>query len=217
MQKYYAIKNGRKTGIFTQWSGSNGAETQVKSFPKALFKSFTSEADANKWLNEQSSNVTDNNTKKNIIEIFTDGACSGNPGPGGYAAIIRKQGKDIELYAGFKLTTNNRMELMACIAALEYLEDVSDVIVFSDSKYIVDAVEKGWAQKWKQNNWMRNKRDKAENSDLWGKLLSLIETHRVIFKWVRGHNGHPENERCDFLAVKSSQHPTLTDKYFENK
>ncbi len=143
------------------------------------------------------------------IIIYTDGACSGNPGPGGYGIVILSGKKRQELSGGYKLTTNNRMELMAAIVGLEELEFPSIVTLYTDSKYIVDAVTKGWAKRWRANGWKRNKKDKAMNPDLWGKLLDLCDKHEVEFSWVRGHSGNIENECCDKLAVKASQQVDL--------
>lgn len=142
---------------------------------------------------------------KKQVEIFTDGACSGNPGPGGYGVILRYKGINKELFGGEPSTTNNRMELTAVITGLSALKESCDVILYSDSKYIIDAVQKGWAQKWQSNGWMRNKKEPALNPDLWEKLLELLKVHHVEFVWVKGHAGHPENERCDQLAVQQSQ------------
>ncbi len=139
------------------------------------------------------------------VELYTDGACSGNPGAGGWGAILRFGPHEKELSGGEGNTTNNRMELSAVIAGLSALKEPCAVTVYSDSKYIVDAVTQGWAEKWKQNGWMRNKKDKALNPDLWEALLSLLKTHQVTFVWVKGHAGHPENERCDALAVAQSR------------
>lgn len=145
------------------------------------------------------------------IEMYTDGACSGNPGPGGYGTILRYNGHEKEFSAGYKKTTNNRMELMAIIVGLEALKEPCQVDVYSDSKYIVDAVNQGWAQRWKRNGWKRNKKEYAKNTDLWERLLALLNKHRVNLLWVKGHAGHAENERCDQLAVAASKHPELTD------
>ena len=138
---------------------------------------------------------------KKRVEIFTDGACSGNPGPGGYGAIL-KYGEHIkELSGGEEQTTNNRMELTAVITALEALKEPCLVILTTDSKYVVDGIEKGWAKSWRENGWKKKDKKPALNPDLWGKLLDLLEIHEVKFNWVKGHAGHPENERCDELAV----------------
>ncbi len=135
------------------------------------------------------------------VEIFTDGACSGNPGPGGYGVILRYQGRERELSGGEKSTTNNRMELTALIQGLQALKEPCRVTLYSDSKYVVDAIQKGWAKKWRANGWMRTKTERALNVDLWEKALQLLERHEMRFVWVKGHAGHPENERCDRLAV----------------
>ena len=138
---------------------------------------------------------------KKRVEIFTDGACSGNPGPGGYGAIL-KYGEHIkELSGGEEQTTNNRMELTAVITALEALKEPCLVVLTTDSKYVVDGIEKGWAKSWRENGWKKKDKKPALNPDLWGKLLDLLEVHEVKFNWVKGHAGHPENERCDELAV----------------
>lgn len=146
------------------------------------------------------------------VEIFTDGACSGNPGPGGYGVILKYNGHSKELSAGYKNTTNNRMELMAIIKGLEALKEPCEVTVYSDSRYIVDAINKGWVQRWAANHWMRNKKEAAKNIDLWERLLKLLKHHRVTFNWVKGHAGHEENERCDQLAVQAAANPTLIDR-----
>ncbi|MDO4945761.1 MAG: ribonuclease HI [Ruminococcus sp.] len=139
------------------------------------------------------------------IEIFTDGACSGNPGSGGYGVILRYKETSKELWGGEPETTNNRMELTAVITGLSALKEPCSVKLYSDSKYIIDAVTKGWARKWQANGWVKGDKKPALNSDLWEKLLALLEIHRVEFIWVKGHAGHPENERCDELAVMGSR------------
>lgn len=138
------------------------------------------------------------------VEIFTDGACSGNPGPGGWGAVLRYGSAEKELSGGAADTTNNRMELSAVIAALSALKEPCKVTLTSDSKYVIDAVTKGWAKKWQANGWVKSDKKPALNADLWKKLLALLEKHDVRFVWVKGHAGHPENERCDRLAVEQS-------------
>lgn len=138
---------------------------------------------------------------KKRVEIFTDGACSGNPGPGGYGAILRYGEHIKELSGGEEQTTNNRMELTAVITALEALKEPCSVVLTTDSKYVVDGIEKGWAKSWRENGWKKKDKKPALNPDLWGRLLDLLEVHEVKFNWVKGHAGHPENERCDELAV----------------
>ena len=146
-----------------------------------------------------------------LVQIHTDGACLGNPGPGGYGVVLRFGDHCKELSGGFRLTTNNRMELLAAIKGLEALNQPCQVVLYSDSKYVVDAVEKGWAVKWRASGWMRNKREKAVNPDLWAPLLDLCATHDVEFRWVRGHSGVADNERCDRLAVAAAKGNDLAE------
>ncbi len=138
---------------------------------------------------------------KKEVEIYTDGACSGNPGPGGYGVILKYKGQVKELSGGEPQTTNNRMELMGVITGLNALKEPCVVMLYSDSKYIIDAINKGWAKKWRANNWIKSDKKKALNIDLWEQLLDLLDKHEVTFNWVKGHAGHTENERCDELAV----------------
>lgn len=135
------------------------------------------------------------------IEIFTDGACSGNPGVGGWGAILRFNGHTKELSGGEANTTNNRMELTAVIEALKALKEPCEAVITTDSKYVSDAITLGWAEKWRANGWKKADKKPALNVDLWEKLLELLSIHKVTFNWVKGHAGHPENERCDALAV----------------
>lgn len=139
------------------------------------------------------------------VLIFTDGACKGNPGPGGWGAVLRYKETDKEISGGERNTTNNKMELTAVIKALELLKEPCKVTLFSDSQYVCNALKLGWAKKWQQNNWMRNKKEPALNPDLWERLLKLCEIHQVDVNWVKGHAGHPENERCDRLAVAQAE------------
>ncbi|NLV30581.1 MAG: ribonuclease HI [Acidobacteria bacterium] len=143
------------------------------------------------------------------MEIFTDGACRRNPGPGGYGVVLLYESRRRELSGGFRLTTNNRMEILAAIAGLEALKEPCRVRLYSDSQYLVNAIEKGWAARWRAAGWKRNSREKAVNPDLWERLLELCRVHRVEFLWVRGHAGHPENERCDRLATAAADAPDL--------
>lgn len=138
------------------------------------------------------------------VEIFTDGACSGNPGPGGWGTILRYNGIEKELSGGEANTTNNRMEMIAVIEGLKALKQPCHVILTSDSQYVCNGITKGWAAKWKKNNWIKSDKTKAKNPELWDELLSLLDKHDVEINWVRGHNGHPENERCDRLAVEAA-------------
>ena len=135
------------------------------------------------------------------IDLFTDGACSGSRGRGGGGAVLRYNGQEKELCGGEASTTNNRMELTAVIEGLSALKEPCDVTLTSDSKYVLDAIEKGWARSWKRNGWRKADKKPALNADLWDRLLTLLDIHTVRLVWVRGHQGHPENERCDQLAV----------------
>lgn len=145
------------------------------------------------------------------VTIYTDGACSGNPGPGGYGVVLIFNGNRKEISGGFNNTTNNRMELMGVITGLESLKEKCKVQIVSDSKYIVDAVEKGWLEKWRSNGWMRTKSEEAKNSDLWKRLWDLMEYHEVKFKWVKGHSDNPENTVCDKLAVAETKKEGLPE------
>ena len=139
------------------------------------------------------------------IEIYTDGACSGNPGPGGWGAVLVYNGKEKELSGSEKNTTNNRMELTAVIMALNSLNQPCEVKLTTDSKYVCDAINKSWVYSWRKNGWKKSDKKPALNVDLWKELLSLLEKHEVEFIWVKGHNGHKYNEICDALAVKEYQ------------
>lgn len=144
------------------------------------------------------------------ITIYTDGACSGNPGPGGYGAVLLdSEGRRKELFGGFRNTTNNRMELMGVITGLEALKRPCDVTLISDSEYIINAITKGWLIGWQKKGWRKSDKKPVMNIDLWERLLPLIEEHNVEFQWTRGHAGNLENERCDKLAVAASQMSNL--------
>ncbi|MCL2855127.1 MAG: ribonuclease HI [Defluviitaleaceae bacterium] len=134
------------------------------------------------------------------VDIYTDGACSGNPGPGGFGVVLLHSKHRKEMQGAYKLTTNNRMEIMAAIVGLEALKEPCTVHLYSDSRYLVDAIEKGWVQRWQANGWKRNKSEMAVNVDLWERLLPLLDKHKVEFVWVKGHASNVENNRCDGLA-----------------
>ena len=144
------------------------------------------------------------NRARKSVEIFTDGACRGNPGPGGWAAILRWGGFEKELTGGAAETTNNRMELTAAIEGLSALKEPCIVHLYSDSKYLTDAVNQGWLDKWRAKAWKRQGNEPVKNEDLWKRLCAAMEPHCTAFIWVRGHDGHPENERCDALATASA-------------
>ena len=201
-KKYYAVRRGRKTGVYTEWFGPGGAQAQVVGFPGAEFKGFSTRTEAEKFLKPQS--VVHSMTPKggdHRIQVFTDGGAVGNPGPGGFGAvIIRPDGQRQELCGAFKWTTNNRMEMMGCIKALEAIDDKLPIALHSDSRYLVDAVNKGWARAWRRRNWKKANGAPALNIDLWQRLLMLLDDRDVLLKWVKGHAGHVWNERCDQLV-----------------
>ena len=151
------------------------------------------------------------------VTIYTDGACRGNPGPGGYGVVLIYGPHRKELSGGYRLTTNNRMEMMAAIVGLEALKFPCAVNLYTDSRYLVDAMTQGWAHKWRLNGWKRNQKEKAKNPDLWERLLDVSGQHEVTFLWVKGHAGDEENECCDRLAVAAAQEPDLLlDLGYEN-
>jgi ribonuclease HI len=157
-------------------------------------------------------------SERDHVTVYTDGACNGNPGPGGYAAVLLGGGGRREVTGGRRLTTNNRMEMQAVIAALEALPGPCRATVHSDSQYVVEAMTKGWAARWRANGWRRNRTEFAVNTDLWGRLLDLCGTHDVAFVWVRGHAGDADNERCDQLAVAAAGGADLpADEGYERK
>jgi ribonuclease HI len=167
----------------------------------------------NSESNDDPDKKTDSNQALSSVIIYTDGAAEPNPGPGGYGVVLISGKHRKELSGGFRKTTNNRMELMGVIVGLEALSKRCRVTLFSDSKYVVDSVERGSVHRWKKNNWYRTKTDKAKNSDLWERFLTVFEKHVVKFKWAKGHAGVPENERCDELAVAAAQSGNLSPDF----
>ena len=152
------------------------------------------------------------------MKIYTDGGCKPNPGPGGYGVVLVHPKKRAEASGGFRKTTNNRMEIFAVVAGLEMLKQPCEVTLFSDSQYVVKSMTKGWVQSWKRKRWWRSKTDPVPNADLWERLLALCGVHQVAFRWVRGHAGHAENERCDQLAVAALRQPNLkVDEGYEKQ
>ena len=145
----------------------------------------------------------------NHVTIYTDGACRGNPGPGGYGVILMKGNHQKELSAGYQHTTNNRMEIMAVVAGLESLKTACQVTVYSDSKYVIDSITKGWVYGWQKRGWLKADKQPAQNADLWQRLLPLLQKHHVSFVWVKGHGDNPHNNRCDELAVAATKHTQL--------
>jgi ribonuclease HI len=228
-KKYYAVAVGRQPGIYTQWFGDAGAQAQVVGFQRAVYKGFPTREEALSFIRDRRSGKktsvhpsrqtrtrsTATSAAKpdaclaDRIVIYTDGSSLGNPGPGGYGVVIASSGGNRELSGGFRKTTNNRMELLACIVGLEQLETSSAVALYSDSRYVVDGISKGWAKKWRRNNWRKSTGERALNIDLWERLLSLCDRHAVHFVWVKGHAGNPGNERCDQLATQAANRPNL--------
>lgn len=151
-------------------------------------------------------------SKMVTVEIYSDGACSKNPGPGGWACILKHKNHELKISGNEAHTTNNRMELLAIINAFKALKKTCKVVVYTDSKYVVDSINNGWAKRWQQNNWMKNNKEKALNPDLWQKLLSFVDKFQTTFIWVKGHNGHPENEICDKMAVAQYRKLIQNDK-----
>lgn len=151
------------------------------------------------------------------VEIYTDGGCINNPGPGGYGVVLLYGNHRKELSGGFRLTTNNRMEILAAVKGLEALKEPCRVTIFSDSQYLVNAIEKGWASRWRSKGWRRNRKEKALNPDLWERLLRLCERHEVRFRWIRGHAGTEGNERADQLAREAAaKEDREIDEMYEN-
>jgi ribonuclease HI len=239
-KQYYVVVRGHEPGVYDEWLGENGAARQVQGFPGALYKGFRRRKDAVAWLRDvreaqpalelapglsdfldlpesrQPEETAEDILRSGKVLIYTDGGAIGNPGPGGYGAVLRYNDHRRELSGGYRLTTNNRMELMACIKALEALKFASSVVLYSDSRYVVDGVTKGWAERWRANGWQRTGREKAENVDLWARLLDLRDRHEVAFRWVEGHTGNPENERCDQLAGEAARQEDLPpDRAYE--
>lgn len=157
-------------------------------------------------------------TKKEV-SIYTDGACLGNPGRGGYGVVLCYNGNQKQLSGGFRLTTNNRMEIMAAIVGLEALKSPCTVTLYTDSRYVADGITKGWARRWRAKGWRRTDKEKALNADLWTRLLGLCDQHTVQFRWIKGHAGHELNELCDMLSKEAANAPNLLDDdgYMDSK
>jgi ribonuclease HI len=230
-KKFYGVARGRKPGIYTTWPA---AEAQVKGFPGAVYKGFFSRSEAEAFLKapgccRRSVGLADSNQDKKLsfhdmdsgetVIIYTDGGSINNPGPGGYGIVQIYRNQHKERSGGFRLTTNNRMELMACIVALRELEyREKPVIIHSDSSYVVNGITKGWAKGWRRRGWRKSDNTPALNSDLWKEVLDLVQELDVSFKWVKGHAGHPLNERCDTLANTTARQNKLPpDEIYEKQ
>jgi ribonuclease HI len=239
-KKYYAVAVGKTRGIFTQWFGPGGAERQVRGYAGAIYKGFTNLQEAEAFLarhpkgsarrsaaagtarsgskaaSSRTAELTTQSGGKGRIVIYTDGGSIGNPGPGGYGVVIVNGSNIRELSRGYRMTTNNRMELLACIAGLSAIKEPASIVLHSDSKYVINGITKGWARKWRANGWMRTRSEPAQNPDLWERLLDLCDKHDVQFQWVKGHAGIPGNERCDALATRAASGPNLAvDSVYE--
>ena len=207
-KNYYAVVRGEKPGLYTTWPA---AEQHVVNFNNAKYKGFYTLEDALDYLAENNVRVPEHDsyvakeTPKDTVLIYTDGSAIGNPGPGGYGVVLTFGGHRKELSQGYKETTTNRMELAACIAGLTALKKPGTVIIYSDSKYMVDGMELGWAKRWQMNGWKKSNAQIVENVDLWRELLAAADKHNVEFVWVKGHAGKKENERCDQLANEASR------------
>jgi ribonuclease HI len=249
-KQYYAVRNGRKPGIYRTWEE---CKAQVDGYANAQYKGFASLEEAEAYMGYVKTNLPTASepssgnsfklpgaTKKKSgvghgideasalemletsdglkhVVIYTDGACMGNPGPGGYGVVLLHGKERKEFSRGFRLTTNNRMEMLACIVGLQALEGPSAVTLYSDSQYVINSMTKGWALRWRKNKWKRNGED-VPNADLWAKMLDLCEKHKVSFNWVRGHTGNKENERCDQLARQAALGIDMAiDSVYENK
>ncbi len=252
-KKYYAVRNGRKPGIYRTWEE---CKAQVDGYANARYKGFVSLEEAEAFLgyvskagksgakspavkttrarpsnapraSKTSRKTSQSDEEARAIEllettdglkhvaIYTDGVCLGNPGRGGYGVVLLHGEHRRELSSGFRLTTNNRMEILACIVGLRSLKEPSAVTLYSDSQYVINSISKGWARRWKKNNWKRGDED-VRNPDLWQQMLDLCDKHKVKFNWVRGHAGNKENERCDQLAREASLSRDLAiDSFYE--
>jgi ribonuclease HI len=236
-KQIYLVVNGRQPGVYDHWFGEDGAAEEVVGYPNAVYRGFHTQAGAVEWLGQFKREdlapqllgfldsapelPADENPEALLaadqVLIYADGAALGNPGPGGYGVVLRYKQYRRELSGGYQQTTNNRMELMACIRGLEALKSESSVTVFSDSSYVVNAMTKGWAQRWRTNGWRRDGGQPVKNADLWRQLLPLCDQHAVEFRWVRGHAGHTDNERCDQLAVAAARGRQLSvDQGYKN-
>lgn len=217
-KKLYAVAKGRVPGLYTEWTGPGGAESQVSGFPGAVYKSFPTRSEAAQWLEERgiavkssADDLPDKSPDPGRVIVYTDGSSRGNPGSGGWGVVrLNARGQE-ERSGGFRRTTNNRMELTACIEGVRDLADGVSVLVYSDSQYVVKAVNEGWAENWRARGWMRTRTERAENVDLWARLLDEIDRLDVRFEWVRGHDGDPGNERCDRLATEAASRPDLPE------
>ena len=219
----YAVRARRKSGIFKTWEE---CFRQVNGYPNAVYKAFYSLAEAEAFLKagdhsepaETSRLVSDKLTGLRKVFIYTDGATIGNPGPGGYGIVMIYGKHRKEFMGGFRLTTNNRMELMAALVGLGMLKSKCSVTIYTDSQYLADSISRGWAKRWRANGWKTKEGKQVSNVDMWQQLLEQCDKHIVTFEWIRGHAGNPENERCDYLAMQlASSRGLPADAGYENQ
>jgi ribonuclease HI len=217
---YYVVVRGHRPGIYTRRFGPNGFAAQLVGHPNTLWKRVASLDEARAWLEEVGATALLDHVAPaeaaptaesalSAVTIYTDGGAEPNPGRAGWAAVLLFGEHQRELSGGYALSTNNRMEILAAIHALEALKRPCRVTLYSDSRYLVDAMTLGWAKRWQEQGWMRNRKDRAQNPDLWERLLALCAEHMVSFEWTRGHAGQAENERCDQLAGEALRRDDL--------
>lgn len=219
---FYAVVRGRKPGVYTQWTGPGGAQEQVEGYPGALYRGFATREEAAYFvrtggktlpaatlpgielgLSEPEADLPALDHRPDLaagkVVIFTDGASTGNPGPGGYGVVMLYGRTRKELSGGFACTTNNRMELMAAIEGLKALKRPCKVCITTDSVYVKDGISQ-WLANWKRNGWRTSQKQPVKNADLWQQLDEQVNKHQVEWRWVKGHSGHRENELADQLA-----------------
>jgi ribonuclease HI len=228
----YVVIHGRQPGLYNRWFGEDGAAEQVDGFADAVYKGFYTLQEAAEWLHELHAETIpglapelvdlldlqseqpqredpEELLKAGKVLSYTDGCAIDNPGPGGYGVLLCCKEHRRELSGGFRWTTNNRMELLACIEGLKALKRRCSVVLYSDSRYVVNGMTKGWAQRWQAKGWKLASDQDVKNADLWGQLVGLCQQHYVEFRWVRGHSGNPNNERCDQLAMTAAREQDL--------
>jgi ribonuclease HI len=227
-KEHYVVIHGHRPGLYDRWFGEEGAAEQVDGFADAVYRGFYTLQEAAEWLRELHAETIPGLPpelvdllglgpeqprregpsallKAGNILIYTDGGAIDNPGPGGYGVVLRDKGHRKELSGGFRRTTNNRMELLACIEGLKALKRRCTVVLYSDSKYVVNGMSLGWAERWQATGWKLGDGQDVKNADLWRQLIELCQQHDVQFRWVRSHSGNPDNERCDQLAAAAAR------------
>ena len=227
-KQYYVVVDGHRPGIYQKWFGEDGAAERVEGFPDAIYRGFYTREEAMEWLGTFSRETLVSLAPELLellesspppsrpespgellaagkVLIYTDGGAIDNPGPGGYGVVLRYKRRRKELSGGFRCTTNNRMELLACIEGLKALKHSCSVVLYSDSSYVVNGMAKGWADRWQSQNWRLSTGQELKNADLWRQLVELCAVQDVEFRWVRGHSGKRDNERCDQLATAAAR------------